>query len=146
MHASPKKVTIPKTIRENSESRSEQFVNAVRWLEFMGDVKSYAHLAKLLGVSPASISGIMKGKAVSERIATRLEEKLLKRHKHTLAAFEKPYLLDLGNEAINKKELASLLSTKIVAIEAGINVLLNHIVTLNKKMGELQKAIKKNER
>jgi hypothetical protein len=84
----------------------------------------------------------MKGKAVSERTAALLEEKLLKRHNLDLEAFNKPYLLKLGQEALEtNEEVASLLGTKIIAIEAMNKVMLDYIVTVNKKVGELHKAL-----
>lgn len=102
--------------KKNQTYTSDQFVNAVRWLIFMRDIKNAAGLADSIAMSAPMISKVMKGSPPSEKMVLRIEKLFLKKYSLTLNDFVKPYL---NNQAkLMGKRIGMTDSARLAIIEA----------------------------
>jgi len=118
---------------------NNQFINAFNWLRVNKYIKTSAALAKALKVSPGLISAYMNMKRpISMEFALHFND-YLKRHKHNLEDFEKPYLLNQAKLAAGSVEL--IMGTQLTIIEASQQLILDKLVDINKQLLKLQKEV-----
>lgn len=138
-----------KAIPPNDMSLNVQFENAFNWLRAMKIVNSSKELANKLGISEATISAYRQYKReVTGNFAYKLETKFLRKHKLTMEDFTMPYLVDQAQKLMptDTLDILSLLGTKVLWIEGGVQTILEELSELkkqNKQMGELLRKLTK---
>lgn len=139
-----------KRSRPNEMKLNVQLENAISWLRAQKVIKNYNDVATQMNVSKASISAyITKSRPVSGGFAYNFEKMYLRNEKLTLNDFELPILVKQAQQ-LNQddiREVLDLLSTKILWLEGGVQIILEKLDAIDNKLvnvkRELQKRTKK---
>ena len=123
---------------------NKQVFYAYNWLRTNKHIKNAAALAKQWELSESTISDYLSNKrSLGVNQAAKFETRLLKPHRLKLADFQTPVLLKQAELAEpSPADIASLLSTQLVVLEAGQKTILQIISELKEEIGELRKEVK----
>lgn len=127
----------PKALEMNT-----QFVRAFLWLQANTSISNQYELAELLETSPSTVSELINHKkALTREYAGRMNE-VLEKHGFTLKDFAKDYInkqAGLASKKSKQEAYESLLLTRIIRLEGGMEATLEKLSILEKNMGELLK-------
>jgi hypothetical protein len=125
---------------------NKQLINACAWLRGIKYAKTYKDIAVLWGVSAGTMSAYLsKSRVLGDANAARFDKQVLRKHKLTLADFKTDLLIKQARAVAkpSQKDIASLLATQMVLLHATQELILDKLVELEKKIGELRGFVTK---
>src|ERR1043165_3666270 len=126
---------------------NKQLENAFVWLVSNKYIRTAAELAAAWGLSQATVSEYRKmRRPLGEENARKFNRKILLRHNLTLSDFKTNALVDQVTGAYKKPssmDIASLLTTQLMHIDGGQEVILDKLENIEREMGELRELVTK---
>ncbi len=138
-----------KKTHDDPYTMNRQMENAYIWLVSNKYIGNAAQLAALWGVSTATVSEYRKMKRPLGALnASKFDRNVLRRHNLTLEAFTTNVLLNQSKvvstgKRVSNTDIASLLTTQLIHLEGGQEVILDKLENIEKEVGELRELVTK---